>query len=227
MTDVSSSSSTSKGFSRNWCFTLHTDDDKFNIPSLFKQPPGKFMVAQLEIAPSTQKLHIQGYIQFNASKTLNQVRTYFDPYKPHLEPSKGNAQSNIAYCTKNETRAPNTEFVLLGDIPKRAAKTVTKPTEKKKPKPPTPEEIKKYEQKIIDEELVEFWEEQLKDYVTGETERLQSLSTRMFMWKRCKQCVNDGKYCSVHLDYHLTSTYAYKNIMEELKKARAGTTAEY
>lgn len=60
------------------------------------------MVVQWESCPRTSRIHQQGYVRFNQPKSLRQLKGV-DP-KIHWEPSKGSEESNIKYCTKDDTR---------------------------------------------------------------------------------------------------------------------------
>lgn len=100
---------------RNWCFTDNTTTLIWD-----ELPAGvKFFIAQLEIAPTTGQKHIQGYVQLSRQQRLSWLKKL----RPgaHWEVAKGSADENIRYCSKSDSRAPNTEPVRRGE-PKRQGK---------------------------------------------------------------------------------------------------------
>lgn len=97
--------------SRRWCFTLFTPTQDNDDISLFDTFTKKLKASsyyrgacwQIEQAPETQRLHLQGYIEFNTPLRLASLRKI--DTRVHWEPAKGNRQQCIAYCQKEETRA--------------------------------------------------------------------------------------------------------------------------
>lgn len=91
---------------RHWVYTLHVDvEGKWEeIPPeyLLEDPRMKYHVVQLEKAPTTGKLHLQGYIQFNAPVKFGGVKKIND--SAYWAPAKGTPQQCRAYCTKEESR---------------------------------------------------------------------------------------------------------------------------
>ena len=63
-----------------------------------------FYVFQLEEAPQTKRLHLQGYCRFNKPIELPGLKKLFAPFVPHFEACQGNEKQNIDYCTKPESR---------------------------------------------------------------------------------------------------------------------------
>lgn len=113
-TEIASSSSSSDRYQKQrWQFThnlkaeLTVADiaeiqeviDNIEI-SLFN---AKRYVFQLEQAPTTNRLHIQGYVEFKNKKTLSGVKNVIDK-TTHWEQAKRDADTNYAYCTKEDTR---------------------------------------------------------------------------------------------------------------------------
>lgn len=85
-----------------------------------------FYVYQWERCPTTNSLHAQGYIEFTQRMRLKQIlKDIFGLREqngrfhdgPHVEGRYvlGNRQSCIEYCTKEETREPNTEPIIWGE----------------------------------------------------------------------------------------------------------------
>jgi len=63
---------------------------------------------QEEISPTTKKLHIQAYLEFKNPRTLGGVKKFFKDKTIHVEFRKGSKQDCIKYCTKEDTRVPDT-----------------------------------------------------------------------------------------------------------------------
>lgn len=113
------------------------DDDIYDDPSDSEEEEGRspfsvqtklqachqliYYVFQEEEAPTTKRRHYQGYLRFTGGKTLAAVKKVFIPWGDvHLEPARGSPESNIAYCTKPESRVAGPwEF---GEPPKKQGK---------------------------------------------------------------------------------------------------------
>ena len=77
-----------------------------------------YIVAQAELAPSTGRLHIQGYLECKERWTFHRVkREVFEDYMPgaQIAAARGSAAQNKEYCTKEESRVSGTEPVEIGD----------------------------------------------------------------------------------------------------------------
>lgn len=97
---------------RNFVFTFNTPElaPKEFIDSLDKKNV-IYIIFGKEFAPTTGRLHYQGYICFKNGKTLKSVwRNYFKSLA-HVEVAKGTAHDNYAYCSKDK------EFLEWGEIP--------------------------------------------------------------------------------------------------------------
>lgn len=69
---------------------------------------------QLEACPKTKKPHLQGFIKFSRHIRIRQLQRILGNYNLHAEPSRGSPLENRTYCTKIETRVPNTDPVIIG-----------------------------------------------------------------------------------------------------------------
>lgn len=80
---------------------IYAPADLFNV-----FPADAFMVYQLERCPTTNRRHLQGYFHFQHPKGFRSVKAYFGErwQHVHIEAARGNAASNIKYCTKEETQ---------------------------------------------------------------------------------------------------------------------------
>jgi len=80
-----------------------------------------FLSYQKEIAPSTGTPHFQGYVEFKKPLRITGIVKLGGGWSHmHLIPSKGDAASNIAYTTKDDSRCASGEQVYYG-IPLVAA----------------------------------------------------------------------------------------------------------
>lgn len=84
--------------SRAWTFTLHESDWRYE-----ENPEVKYIIYQLERAPSTGKLHIQGYVQWTKPSRMTKLKT-IGLGKAHAEIARGSPEQNKAYCSKEESR---------------------------------------------------------------------------------------------------------------------------
>ena len=90
-----------------WSFTyiLRDEEDPEAVCAQWADAPGVgYLVAQLERAPTTGALHIQGYVEFTERKTIGSIKDLFETGRIHLERSRGTWEQNREYCTKEETR---------------------------------------------------------------------------------------------------------------------------
>ena len=94
--------------SRFWCFTIFARADEELLWSVGPAEPllfvGTYMVYQVERAPDTGKIHIQGYVQFKQQCRMGTVKNKFHRDDMHLEIPHGTPQENHAYCTKEDSR---------------------------------------------------------------------------------------------------------------------------
>lgn len=128
--------------SRNWCFTIFIHDEDGNnvdrttfntqldefMPINKKIDEAEYLVYQYEFCPRTERLHIQGYMQFVNSRSLGGVKKLLTKWSgekgPHLEIANGTPEENRTYCTKLESRAiGNTGPFEFGDCPVGDVKT--------------------------------------------------------------------------------------------------------
>lgn len=81
------------------CFDLL----QFKVPE--NDPRFKYMIYQVECCPTSNRDHIQGYLELNAQTRFQQVKQMFAPAVVHLEGRKARtAKPAIEYCSKEETR---------------------------------------------------------------------------------------------------------------------------
>lgn len=62
----------------------------------------QFYILGREVAPTTNTPHLQGYVEFGSRKTLSSAKTLLGFSRLHLDFSKGTAQDNVKYCSKED-----------------------------------------------------------------------------------------------------------------------------
>lgn len=101
--------------SRSWVFTIfpNMDDDYPWDPDCIdwkaQSPAVSYVVCQLEECPKTNRIHWQGTIELEYPNLLKAVKKALNSDGCHLEKRKGSLQQSIDYCTKSDTRVPDTE----------------------------------------------------------------------------------------------------------------------
>ena len=93
--------------SKYWCFTLNNPELHHPLPNQWNSLGHKLslLVFQYEIGEQNTE-HIQGYVEFISRKkiaTLKKINSYV-----HWDKRRGNREQAIAYCTKENTRKPDT-----------------------------------------------------------------------------------------------------------------------
>lgn len=95
---------------RNWCFTINaTPAEALSWPTA--DPPlalelgtASYVHYQLEKAPTTGQLHLQGFVLFKQYTTMAKVKDFLGNNTAHLEAMKGSPQQNVDYCSKSDSR---------------------------------------------------------------------------------------------------------------------------
>jgi hypothetical protein len=89
---------------RRWCFTYFADDiaDDSVIKKLRELPNFRGIAFQWEKCPSTQRLHIQGYVEFQTSVRFSRLKSLCE--KTHWKAAGGSREQNVAYVTKPDSR---------------------------------------------------------------------------------------------------------------------------
>lgn len=100
---------------RNWCFTLQASSEEERVTWAAPGTPCpvgywfdsgkiKYLVCQLERAPETGQLHLQGYCQFNNQIMLSGLAKITKDHKPHWEVRRGSHEQARDYCKKADSR---------------------------------------------------------------------------------------------------------------------------
>ena len=84
------------------CFDL----DNWMVPD--EHPNFKYMVYQVETAPTTGAWHFQAYMELHRVARLTAVSSMFPCAEVHLEPRMGSREQARAYCMKDASRLSGT-----------------------------------------------------------------------------------------------------------------------
>lgn len=86
--------------STSWLFTAYDPEPWAFEPLKYV----KYYVAQHEMCPKTERLHLQGYIELEKRKTLGGLKKLLNSKTTHFEKRRGSQLQAIQYCTKPDTR---------------------------------------------------------------------------------------------------------------------------
>lgn len=109
--------------SKRWAFTLfinEVSDAESYLKSISVESYTQFLIGQVERAPSTDRLHIQGYIEFKTRCSMSQAKIQLHEPSIHLERARGSAEENIDYCSKPQAVAGPWKFGTLSVQGKRS-----------------------------------------------------------------------------------------------------------
>lgn len=92
---------------RCWKFTLFKDglsptELSDHVIEILQESRVRYYIFQVESAPSTGRLHIEGYVVFNSNMRSNAVRLFLD--NAHVEKRRGTHDQARAYCSKETSR---------------------------------------------------------------------------------------------------------------------------
>lgn len=107
---------------RRFCFTIF-DVDRFYMFFDPAKADLRYICFQTEITPTTGERHVQGYIELNGPQRMTGVKRILGDQTAHIEQARGSADSNIDYCTKEDTREPNTEPTVYGERPEQGKRS--------------------------------------------------------------------------------------------------------
>jgi Putative viral replication protein. len=85
----------------------------------------KYLVMQLEVAPTTKQVHVQGFITFQQQKTPATAANFFGGIdKEVFQKMKKGATpwDNKVYCTKEDSRLPGCVPFEYGEVPQPGEK---------------------------------------------------------------------------------------------------------
>jgi len=90
-------------------FTFTQFDMDFNFEKL--EDESSYLVRGRETCPTTQKLHWQGYVEFDNPRTITSIIRKLK--KSHVEIAKSSAAANKNYCTKEQDGIVETGIMSL------------------------------------------------------------------------------------------------------------------
>lgn len=76
----------------------------------------KYMICQVELAPTTGQAHWQGYVEFKKPCRIPQAKAWIGCEWAHLERRAGTRDQARDYCRKAESRAPDAEPFEFGEF---------------------------------------------------------------------------------------------------------------
>lgn len=102
---------------KRWTFTLNNPTAPLPIPT-----DVGFLSYQKEVGEQGTP-HFQGYVEFKKQLRMSDIKKFSGGWeRAHLEVSKGDAESNLVYTTKDETRCASGEQVYFGTPAKSGVK---------------------------------------------------------------------------------------------------------
>lgn len=94
----------------NICITIFNTQDSYN----WDLSKIQYFIYQHERAATTNRDHLQGYVEFYGRHSMNKIKRIFNDSTMHIEERKGTQKQAIDYCKKDDTRIPYTGFVEHG-----------------------------------------------------------------------------------------------------------------
>jgi len=108
--------------SRTWCFTYfpeyqdHTEDELIGIIQAFEELGTTYLIAGKESCPTTDRIHLQGYVRFRNARRLSFIKRHVSD-RLTLNIAGGSAQQNKTYCSKGG------DYYESGTIPKQGKRS--------------------------------------------------------------------------------------------------------
>jgi len=105
---------------KRWCFTIHCNGmdgvtAQVLLDAMEAPEWGVYGGGQVERAPTTGALHLQGFCVFPTNKRLSALKQLHNT--AHWELMRGTLEQSEAYCSKVDTREPGTHPRNWGDRP--------------------------------------------------------------------------------------------------------------
>ncbi len=95
--------------SRSYCFTHYGD-----LQNTFNEENVRYVTAQQEVCPKTNKIHWQGYAEFTKPIRRRAAIKYLNIQGAHLETRRGTRQEARQYCEKETSRSAEGLVVVWG-----------------------------------------------------------------------------------------------------------------
>lgn len=92
----------SQAKNRNYCFTSFENVDHMHFKEAYSEYIDEinYLIVGIETCPTTQKKHIQGFIQLKAPMRLTRLKDIMQCKTMHIETTKGTPEDNVKYCSK-------------------------------------------------------------------------------------------------------------------------------
>lgn len=112
---------------RNYVFTLNGSKEYLLAWGKEQQekdldPDVQYLCFQMEKAPTTGQLHMQGYVELTKQLCYDSVKKVLNSKKLHLKEARGTGAQNRKYCSKKESAIPDT-FVERGEMKAQGKRT--------------------------------------------------------------------------------------------------------
>lgn len=107
--------------SKRWTFTCFDLSDKFwqideDRLMVWVEQDVEYLTMQEEVCPETGRHHWQGFVIFKRRKDMTWCQRRW-PRGTHFEVARGTNEQNVAYCTKEDSRAENGLQLVIGNLP--------------------------------------------------------------------------------------------------------------
>jgi len=107
-----------------WCWTLHEFVDNnggtnwtavdTSLQNAVNERTLRYVIFQAELCPTTNRKHLQGYLECGQQRTMRQVKAMIGDDRVHLEIRMSNtAEAAITYCRKDESCIRNDDGTPL------------------------------------------------------------------------------------------------------------------
>lgn len=106
---------------RKWAFTWFVTDEHPEPPA-FDEVHMTYLIFQQEICPTTSRPHYQGYVSLKTPQRMTGVKRILRNSQVFLSRARDESAA-IEYCRKRESRAPGTEPVEFGRLPRAPKST--------------------------------------------------------------------------------------------------------
>lgn len=98
---------------RAYCWTSFSEAEP-----KFSDEKFTYMIYQPEVCPDTGRKHWQGFVICKSPMRFTQIKSLIGDPALHLAEIRGSHDQNIAYCSKEESRAPGGKVTEYGKAPR-------------------------------------------------------------------------------------------------------------
>lgn len=105
---------------RTWMFTSFNTAHWYNLLTDWKakgmDSRVRYIVAQLEICPTSGRRHFQGYVELHTGTRISTLKNLFQDNAAHFEQRRGTRDQARDYCMKIDTRDPENISFEIGQF---------------------------------------------------------------------------------------------------------------